>query len=168
MFWLKLIILVIGTTRAIRAGRICKNGLSQSHVLTNSYRNGRPNVLGQHEPRGLLLQALCVYCVFMGEVSQDNVSPMSHLIFVILINDGEEELRALGPDRMSIMVATELVRHCKAHRELCTQRNIIEHSQMLPNTAKHYPTPTNYQTLQNIIQQNITENSKTLSKTTKH
>ena len=39
---------------------------------------------------------------------------------------------------------------------------------MLSNTAKHYQRPTNYQTQQNIIQQNITENSKTLANSAKH
>ena len=59
------------------------------------------------------------------------------LIVTIIFIKGEE-LRALGPDRMSIMVAAELVRHCKAHREVCTQRNIIEHSKTLSNTARYY------------------------------
>ena len=68
---------------------------------------------------------------------------------------GGGELRALGPDRMSIMVATELVRHCKAHREKCAS------SETLSNTAKHY------QTWQKIIR-NYCRHQKTLSDTAKH
>ena len=164
MYWLKLIILVIGTTRAITAGRIRKNGLSQSHVLTNSYRNGRPNVLGQHEPRGLLLQALRVYCVFMGEVSQDNVSPMSHLIFVILIMMVRKNCVLLAPIACpswlprNLSDTAKLTENCALSETLSntakcyrTQQNIIE------DTAKHYRT-----------QQNIIKLSETLSNTSKH
>ena len=94
--------------------------------------------MGQHEPRGLpFTSPVCVLCAFMGEVSQGERIIFFSSYLRRLDHDGEEELRALGPDRMSIMVAVELVRHCKAHRELCTQRNIIEHGKTLQKTHQN-------------------------------